>query len=301
MPRSAPLYRGRARVVAGKSKNGLFGDGAGMARLDSGSNRAEFWTAMQIYAGTSGYSYPKWRGPFYPEKLPAADMLAYYADHLPAVEINNTFYRLPSAKLIESWARQVPEQFRFVVKASQRITHQKRLKDAGDETAYLLQTTSSLQARLGAILFQLPPFLRLDVARLQIFLDLLPEGTRGAFEFRHPSWQDPTVLDLLRARDMALVVVDDEGQAPDEIVSTAAWGYLRLRRPGYGPAEIKAWAERVGAQAWEEAFVFFKHEDAGAGPRLASDFLQLSGTTPKRQPVKEAPATRPTPRRRQAG
>jgi len=231
---------------------------------------------MRLSVGTSGFSYAAWKGPFYPEDLAASDMLAYYAERLPAVEINNTFYRLPRRSVLEGWAAQVPEAFRFAVKASQRITHQRRLKEAGDETRYLLDVTKALGERLGVILFQLPPNLKRDLERLDRFLELLPAGTRAAFEFRHASWLDPGVLERLRARSFAWVVNDDEdGAAPDFLV-TAAWAYLRLRRPAYTRAELAAWAARVRSRDLAEAFVFFKHEDAGAGPRLASEFLEVA-------------------------
>jgi uncharacterized protein YecE (DUF72 family) len=200
-------------------------------------------------------------------------MLGFYARRLPAVEINNSFYRLPRASVLESWAAQVPEGFRFAIKASRRITHFKRLKDAGEETGYLLRTLAALGDRLGAVLFQLPPNLALDLARLEAFLALLPEGTPAAFEFRHPSWAEAAVFDRLRARDAAWVVVDtDEAESP-ELVCTAGLGYLRLRRADYPGAALAEWALRVRDAGWREALVFFKHEDAGAGPRLAAEFL----------------------------
>jgi uncharacterized protein YecE (DUF72 family) len=221
-------------------------------------------------------------------------MLAFYAGRLPTVEINNTFYRLPKASVLEGWAAQVPESFRFVVKASRRITHFKRLKDTQDETGYLLRTLDVLGERLGAVLFQLPPNLPCDLERLDAFLALLPEGGRHAFEFRHPSWlEEPGVRERLRARNAAWVLSDTEEEPVGELVSTADWGYLRLRRPGYGPAELAAWLERIRATGWREGFVFFKHEDEAAGPRLAEQFLALAG--PRR-----AAAVRPPARRQEA-
>ena len=239
--------------------------------------------SVRLLAGTSGYSYKEWKGPFYPEDLPAREMLRAYAQRLPAVEINNTFYRLPRASVLEAWAGQVPEAFRFAIKASRRITHLKRLKDAGDETDYLLRTAQVLGERLGAVLFQLPPNLKVDLARLDAFLALLPEGLRAAFEFRHPSWAEARVHERLRARDFAWVGSDTEEAPLEQTVGTASWGYLRLRRPGYTREELGAWAERIGSQGWGEAFVFFKHEDAGAGPRLAEELLALAGASPARR------------------
>ncbi len=231
---------------------------------------------MKLSVGTSGYSYKEWKGPFYPADLPAGEMLGYYAERLPAVEINNTFYRLPRGSVLETWAGSVPEGFRFAIKASRRITHFKRLKETDDETGYLLRTVQVLGDRLGVILFQLPPKLGVDVPRLEAFLELLPEGTRAAFEFRHPSWADEEVYARLRARNCALVHVDAEDQEAGDPVATASFGYLRLRRPGYERADLAAWAQRVAAPGWDEAFVFFKHEDEGAGPALATSFLELA-------------------------
>jgi len=231
---------------------------------------------MRWSVGTSGYSYKEWRGPFYPAGLSPADMLGFYAARLPAVEINNTFYRLPKSSVLSSWAEQVPEDFRFSIKASRRITHFKRLAGAHQETDYLLGCLDALGARLGAVLFQLPPKLAVDLERLDAFLAGLPEGTRAAFEFRHPSWLEVPVLERLRARNLALVAVDSEGADPPELVETASWGYVRLRRAAYTGAELEEWVHRLRAPGWDEAFVFFKHEDAGAGPRLASGFLEVA-------------------------
>jgi uncharacterized protein YecE (DUF72 family) len=251
---------------------------------------------MELRAGTSGYSYKEWKGPFYPEKLAAREMLRFYAERLPAVEINNTFYRLPKASVLESWAEQVPPDFRFAVKASRRITHFKRLVDAGDETAYLLDTLRTLGERLGVVLFQLPPNLRADRDRLESFLSLLPEGTPAAFEFRHESWLEEPLLAPLRDRGFALVAVDavdavdaGEDSADAAPIATADWGYLRLRAPGYERAELARWAGRIDAQPWQRAFVFFKHEDAGAGPRMAAEFLEVAARRGERKPPASAP------------
>lgn len=231
---------------------------------------------MEIRAGTSGFSYKPWLGSFYPEKLAAREMLAFYARRLPTVEINNTFYRLPKPSVVATWAAQVPDSFRFAVKATQRITHVKRLKQAGDETAYLLRVLDALGEKLGAILFQLPPNLRLDRDRLAAFLDLLPEGTRAAFEFRHPSWREPSVAELLRERDFAWVLADTDEEPAVSIEATASWGYLRLRRAAYRDGEIATWAGRVRSAPWQCAFVLFKHEDAARGPHYAATFLSAA-------------------------
>jgi uncharacterized protein YecE (DUF72 family) len=227
---------------------------------------------LRVLSGTSGFSYKEWKGSFYPEDLPAARMLAYYAERLPAVEINNTFYRMPKPALLESWSAEVPESFRFVLKASQRITHFKRLKDAGDEVAYFFGVAAVLGERLGPALFQLPPNLKKDLPRLEAFLETLPRDRRAAFEFRHASWFEDEIFEALRGKKAALCIAEDEELATP-LVATAEWGYLRLRRQDYDDAAVAAWAEKVRAQSWQEAYVFFKHEDAGAGPRLAAQFL----------------------------
>jgi len=234
---------------------------------------------MNLYVGTSGYSYKEWKGSFYPQDLPAKEMLSYYASLLPAVEINNTFYRLPQQSVLENWKGQVPESFRFSVKASQRITHFKRLKDAEADTAYLIETAKALEDRLGVILFQLPPNMKKDLPRLQTFLDCLPAGTRAAFEFRHQTWLEDDVLKLLSRGNHALCSSDTDDLPVSYIDKTADWGYLRLRRVNYAEANLADWLKRVRDQKWAEAFVFFKHEDEGTGPMLAKQFLRLSGIT----------------------
>src|SRR3989304_3155399 len=215
---------------------------------------------MEFWVGTSGYSYKEWKGTFYPAKLPDGGMLRSYADRLPAVEINNTFYRLPKAEVLESWAEQVPGAFRFVLKASRRITHSKRLRDVGDETAYLYQSALSLGPHMGVVLFQMPPNFQKDLSRLQTFLDLIPSGRGAALEFRHPSWFEDDVYQSLRARHCALCLSDTDESPIDAIVNTADWGYLRLRREKYTKKTVGALAERDRSQAWQRAYVFFKDE-----------------------------------------
>ena len=232
---------------------------------------------MRFLVGTSGYSYKEWKGSFYPEKLPQKEMLRYYGERFSTVEVNNTFYRMPKASVLESWAEQVPEGFRFVLKASQKISHFKRLKDAEDDTEYLQQTASVLGPRRGPLLFQLPPNLKKDVSRLEAFLDLLGEGTQAAFEFRNASWFEEDVFARLRAKSCALCIADMEDTPSSELVRTAAWGYLRLRRENYTDAELGAWIAKLRAQEWDEAYVFFKHEEAGTGPKFAARFLNLAG------------------------
>ncbi len=227
---------------------------------------------MNILVGTSGFSYKEWKGRFYPEKLPADQMLGYYSARFPTVEMNNTFYRMPTEKVLLDWAAEVPESFVFAVKAPQRITHIQRLKEAGEETDYFLRTVNVLGARLGPTLFQLPPNMKKDFGRLQGFLELLPDRWKAAFEFRNASWYTDDVFEALRARDFALAVADtgEEGDAP--FVATASWGYLKLRRVEYEASRLEKWAHDVKEQAWTDAYVYFKHEDEATGPRLAAEF-----------------------------
>jgi len=232
---------------------------------------------VRTWVGTSGFSYPAWRGHFYPEKLPAAKMLAYYAERLTTVEINNTFYRMPKPEILATWAKATPAGFRFAPKAPQQLTHRQKLAGSADTLAYFLQTLASLGDKLGPILFQLPPFFRKDLARLVDFLALVPRENRVAFEFRHPSWLDDSVYDALRAHGAALCVADAEDFATP-MVATTSWGYLRLRRADYDEPALAAWAERLAGMdtPWAAAFVYFKHEDAGRGPILAAQFVQKS-------------------------
>jgi uncharacterized protein YecE (DUF72 family) len=229
---------------------------------------------VRVLVGTSGFAYKEWKGPFYPDDLANDAMLGHYAGRLPAVEINNTFYRMPKESVVLGWADQVPEHFRFVLKASQKITHFGRLKNVGAELEYFLRVSQALGAKRGPTLFQLPPNLKLDVPRLTDFLAAIPDGWPAAFEFRHASWFADEVYDALRARNAALCVADtgEEGDAP--FVATADWGYLRLRGGAYGEAELDDWARRIASQAWTNGYVFFKHEDAGTGPRLAEELLR---------------------------
>jgi uncharacterized protein YecE (DUF72 family) len=230
----------------------------------------------RLFVGTSGYSYKEWKGSFYPEKLAAKDMLPYYAGRLKAVELNNTFYRMPQRSMVESWKAQVPADFRFSVKASQRITHFKRLKEVGDETKYMLDTVSALEDRLGVVLFQLPPNMKKDIERLEALLKILPTDIKATFEFRHPTWFDDDVLELLRLQNRALCISDTDELPASHIDRTADWGYLRLRRVAYSKEDLDAWIQRIKDQKWETVFVFFKHEDEGTGPKLAAQFISQS-------------------------
>lgn len=236
---------------------------------------------MRVHTGTSGWSYKEWKGSFYPAELPVDDMLAYYATRFPTVEINNSFYRIPREKVLLEWAAQVPPEFRFVLKASRRITHINRLTDEDGSLAYFLRTVNVLGERLGPTLFQCPPTLRKDLGRLTDFLAMVPRTWRAALEFRHASWFEDAVYQALREHDVALVgAEDDDGATP--LVATASWGYLRLRRTRYEERDLRAWCDRIGGQPWREAYVFLKHdEESGAGPDAA---LALLGMVPGIRP-----------------
>ena len=231
---------------------------------------------MRVRVGTSGYNYPEWKGSFYPDDMKPARMLPYYAARFSTVEINATFYRMPTAATVEGWASAVPDGFTFVLKAPQRITHFARLKNVDDPVRFFCDTAGLLRARLGPLLFQLPPNFKKDVARLGDLLVLLPPGRRAAFEFRHPSWFDEDVYARLRGHNAALCIADtEEGSTP--AVATADWGYLRLRAVDYTDAQLADWGatmRRIGG-GWSDAFVFFKHEERGTGPALAARFEGL--------------------------
>jgi uncharacterized protein YecE (DUF72 family) len=229
---------------------------------------------MNLYVGTSGYSYKEWKGTFYPPKLPAKQMLSFYGEHFRTVEINYTFKRLPTAAVVQAWADAVPADFQFALKAPELITHYKRLKDASDALSGFLDIASKLKQRLGPLLFQLPPTFQKDAPRLQAFLALLPPERRVAFEFRHSSWLDDEVFELLREHRAALCIADDLLDVP--VVATAAWGCLRLRQPDYDDAALKRWLKQMNKQDWQDAFVFFKHEDEAKGPKFAQRFLELA-------------------------
>jgi uncharacterized protein YecE (DUF72 family) len=233
---------------------------------------------VDLFVGTSGFSYKGWKGTFYPADLPASEWLKYYAERLPSVEINNTFYRMPKKEVLASWASETPETFRFAVKAPRRITHIKRLKEVESDAGFLFENLAALGSRLGCVLVQLPPNLPKDTVRLDAFLAAVPEGVAAAFEFRNPSWHSPDVLDRLRVRDFALAAVDDDEFPDPPLTATASWGYLRLRRAEYGDAALRSWAKRVAGAGWKRAYVFFKHEEEGIGPKLAAKFLAASRT-----------------------
>jgi uncharacterized protein YecE (DUF72 family) len=237
-------------------------------------------TGCVIWIGTSGYNYPEWKGTFYPETLPAAKMLPYYAERFPTVEINYTFYRTPNEKILDGWNKATPDQFKLTLKAPKRITHEARLRDCGDRVRQFLETASILGPKLGALLFQLPPNLKKDLALLDAFLDTFPPRVRAAFEFRHPSWLDDDVFNRLRGRNLALCVADSEKlSAPVEI--TADYAYFRLRDEGYTPDDITRWADviREKTSGLDETFVYFKHEESGKGPEFGRHLMRLLALT----------------------
>jgi len=228
---------------------------------------------MRLRAGTSGYAFKEWKGSFYPQDLKDDAMLGYYAGKFPTVEINNTFYRLPKEHVLQEWAAQVPEPFTFAIKASQRITHHARLKpECASAVEFLLKNTSALAARLGPILFQLPPNLKKDTDRLRAFLATLPADRRYTIEFRHESWFDDEVFAALRERDIPLCIVE-QPEFASPVVSTASWGYVRLHRFDYDEPMLAEWVKRLNAQPWSEAYVYFKHDEGiGSGPPAVDSF-----------------------------
>ena len=231
-----------------------------------------------IHIGTSGYSYREWRGSFYPDKLPASQMLRYYADRLSTVEINNTFYRLPSEKILAEWASQTPPGFVFTLKAPRRITHEARLRDCGELTEVFSTRAQSLGPKLGVLLFQLPPWFKKDLKVLDAFLEQMPSGVRAAFEFRNASWLEDDVYARLRAKNLALCIADT-ADATTPLVLTADYGYFRLRDEGYQESDIGDWAETITQRAgdWKDVFVYFKHEQEGKGAEFAQLLAKMIG------------------------
>ena len=225
--------------------------------------------AMRLLAGTSGYSYPEWRGSFYPDDAKPADMLRLYAERLPTVEVNNTFYRMPKREVVARWAETVPETFRFSIKASRRITHMKRLRECAEPLQFLQEVLEPLGEKLGAVLFQLPPSMKADRDRLAAFL-AEPFALPAAFEFRHESWNEPWVDDLLAEHGRARCVAEtEEGTTP--FSRDGELGYLRLRREDLGDADVAAWAECLRGTSWKTALAYFKHESIG--PHLAARLM----------------------------
>jgi uncharacterized protein YecE (DUF72 family) len=231
-------------------------------------------SAARLLAGASGYSFKEWKGDFYPADMKPEGMLAWYAERLPTVEINNTFYQMPKVTVLENWARSTPQDFRFAIKASRRITHMARLKadTAADSLAYLYKNLAVLGGKRGPVLFQLPPFMKKDLPRLDEFLKLLPEGHGAAFEFRNDSWFADDVYDSLTRAGAALCLSEREDNAPPPLVETAPWGYVRLRLEVYSDAELRQWSERLAATKWRQIHVYFMHEPTA--PRYARTLMQ---------------------------
>ena len=229
-----------------------------------------------ILAGASGFSYKAWKGGFYPGNIKPDGMLAWYAERLPTVEINNTFYRMPNAGVLEGWAGIVPAAFRFAIKASRRITHLAQLKaePAADSVAYLYENLAALGGKLGPVLFQTPPFLKKDLPRLTEFLALLPAAHQAAFEFRHSSWFDDDVYAALKQAGAALCLSEREDGVPPPLVETAPWGYVRLRLETYADADLARWAERLAATSWQATYAYFMHEPTA--PAYAATLMRLS-------------------------
>jgi uncharacterized protein YecE (DUF72 family) len=232
-------------------------------------------TSPRTFVGTSGYNYPEWRGTFYPEKFSTNKMLAYYAERFPTVEINYTFYRMPTEKLLEGWAGGTPDQFTFTLKAPRRITHDSKLHRCEELTQVFCRTARTLGPKLAVLLFQLPPTFKKDAAVLRAFSETLPEGIRAAFEFRHPSWFDPEIFEVLRSQQLALCVADSEKlSAPVEM--TADYAYFRLRDEGYQQPDIERWAGVLrNLPGVKDAYVYFKHEEQGLGPEFAKRLMAL--------------------------
>ena len=230
---------------------------------------------MNSWIGTSGFQYPEWKGHFYPEKLPAAKMLPFYAERFQTTEINYTFRRIPSGKTIENWCQLTPERFAFSLKAPQRVTHFAKLQNCSDTLNFFFGAVQGLEDKLGPILFQLPPSFKKDSQILKAFLDELPDGVRAAFEFRHQSWFDDEIYEALRTHNAALCIAES-ADLTTPFQATANFGYLRLRREDYGPSNITHWSEILRSQTskWSDAFVYFKHEEEGMGPKLAAELIQ---------------------------
>ena len=230
---------------------------------------------MDPFVGTSGYQYTAWRGTFYPEKLATAKMLSFYAEQFLTTEINYSFHRIPSAKTIESWFVATPQNFKFGLKAPQKVTHWAKLRNCADTLDFFWGVIAGLETKLGPILFQLPPTLKMDLPLLTEFLAGIPGGIRAAFEFRHQSWFIDEIFSLLQRHNTALCIAESSDFAAPQ-VATAKFGYLRLRREDYQDADIDRWAEFVKNQQdrWIETFIYFKHEESGIGPKLAKKMIE---------------------------
>lgn len=230
----------------------------------------------QYWIGTSGYSYKEWKGNFYPEGVPDNGFLRYYAERFASVEINYTFYRMPSVRMLQGWAKETSDRFTFTLKAPRRITHDLRLRDATDILSDFCEIAAALKQKLGVLLFQLPPFLKRDIPRLEDFLHQLTPGLRVAFEFRNQTWFVDEMYDCLRRFNVALCVVESvEREVPWE--ATADFGYFRLRKPDYTDDDLATCARRIeeAARNWQHVFAYFKHESEGRGPLYAGKLRTL--------------------------
>lgn len=230
---------------------------------------------MHIHVGTSGYNYPEWKGTFYPDPFPASKMFGYYSERFTTVEINYTFYRMPTPKLTDGWKAQAPDGFSYTLKAPKRITHDRRLVDCAESMTMFIESARGLGGHLACLLFQLPPNFRADAGKLREFLALVPADVRAAFEFRHDSWHTEEIFGLLASHNVAMCIAD-MGDKTTPLVATAKHGYFRLRDEGYGSADIARWAATVKSfsDKWADAFVYFKHEDEGKGPAFAKEFRE---------------------------
>ena len=250
---------------------------------------------MKLWIGTSGYSYKEWCGSFYPEGLAATAMLEHYAKQLQSVELNHTFYRMPKREAVLRWRQEVPADFRFVIKASRRLTHLSRLRERGETLQFFTNSVAALEDQYGAVLLQLPPNMKQDTSRLQQFLAAWPRELPAAFEFRHPSWQNSETLAVLQDHGCGLVLSDDSGRDWQSLPGTTPFGYLRLRQPHYQDQELLEILAFIRSQSWPQAFVFFKHEDDGASPQMAKTLLRLAEPT-KRRWAKSSPGEPPSQR-----
>jgi uncharacterized protein YecE (DUF72 family) len=230
----------------------------------------------RLRVGTSGYSYNQWKGSFYPEKLPAREMLGFYARQFPTVEINHTFYRMPTEKTLEGWAGSVPADFRFALKLNQKITHIQKLRNCGTTLTRFLEVASVLahDSQLGPVLVQLPPSFRADLTVLEDFLKLRPRAFRFALEIRHPSWYTDETYTLLRRYETALCLAETDKESPPDLL-TADFTYVRLRREAYTPKQLAAWKRQFDAWVSQgvDVYAFFKHEEAGKAPAYARRLL----------------------------
>lgn len=232
---------------------------------------------MRLLAGASGYSFKEWKGDFYPADMKPDGMLAFYSARLPTVEINNTFYRMPKTDMLENWARTTPPPFRFAIKASRRITHFAHLKpESADSVAFLYRCLASLGDKRGPVLFQLPPVMKKDLARLRDFLQVLPAGHGAAFEFRNESWFADDVYAALRDAGAALCLSEREDNAPPPLVETAPWGYVRLRLETYADTDLEQWAWRLAATHWGDVYVYFMHEPTA--PAYAQTLMRFAAS-----------------------